>query len=90
MTIQPFSKLQQIGQAKRSAPRRRFKEGIGRQHIGQIGRERALRSIAVKIEDPIRAPCLTTLKKLIARSTQRMERMDYSEPATLILGISCS
>ena len=90
MTIQPFSKLQQIGQAKRRAARRRFQEGIGRPHIGQIGRKRALCSITVEIEHPIRAPCLTTLKELIARAAQWMEGMGYSEPATLILGISCS
>src|SRR5437879_3969516 len=90
MTIQPFSKFQQISQAKRSAARRRFKESIGRQHIRQIGRERTLRSITVKIEDTIRAPCLTALKNLIARSAQRMERMSNGEPPTLILGISCS
>jgi hypothetical protein len=47
-------------------------------------------SITVEIEHPIRAPGLTTLKKLIARPAQRMERMGYGEPATLILGISCS
>ena len=90
LKIQPFSKLQQIGQAKRRAPRRRFQEGIGRHHIGQIGRKRALRSFRVEIEDPIGAPCLTTLKEFIARPAQRMKRVDYSEPATRILGISCS
>jgi hypothetical protein len=30
MAIQPFSKLQQIGQAKKRAACRRFHEGIGR------------------------------------------------------------
>jgi hypothetical protein len=37
MTIQPFSKLEQIGHTKAGAACRRFNECIGRQHIGQIG-----------------------------------------------------
>lgn|ERR1035438_6268934 len=90
MTIQPFPKLQQIGQAKARAACRRFHESIGRQHISQIGRKRALCSVAVKIEHSICAPSLTTLKELVACSAQRMERMSDSEPVTLILGISCS
>jgi hypothetical protein len=90
MVIQTFPKIQQIGQAERCPASRRFKESIGRQHIGQISRERALRSVAVKIEDPIGAPCLTTLKEFIARPPQRMKGMGYSEPATLIFRISCS
>jgi hypothetical protein len=90
MAIQPFSKLQQIGQAKARAACRRFHEGIGGQHISQIGRKRALCSVAVKIKHSICTPSLTTLKELVARPAQRMERMSYSEPVTLIRGISCS
>jgi hypothetical protein len=90
MTIQSFSKLEQIGHAKGRAPRRGFNEGIGRQHIGQIGRKRALCPVTVKIEYPVRAPRLTALKELVAGPAERMERMRYSEPATLILGIGCS
>ena len=90
MTVQPFSKLEQIGHAKGRAPRRGFHEGIGSQHIGQIGRKRALCPITVKIEHPVCAPCLTTIKELVALPAKRMERMRYSEPATLILGIGCS
>jgi len=90
MTIQPFSKLEQIGHAKGRAPRRGFHEGIGRQHIGQIGRKRALCPVTVKIEHSVRAPRLTALKELVAGPAERMEGMRYSEPATLILGIGCS
>ena len=90
MTIQLFSKLEQIRHAKRSASRRGFYERVGWQHIGQIGRKRALRPVAVEIEHPIRAPRVTALEKLVAGSAQRMEGMRYSEPATLILGIGCS
>lgn len=90
MKVQPFSKLEQIGHAKGRTSRRGFHEGIGRQHIGQIGRKRALRPVAVEIEHPVRAPSPAALKELVARSTERMKRMSYSEPATLILGIGCS
>ena len=90
MTIQPFSKLEQIGQAKGCASRRRFHKGIGRQHIGQIGRKRALCPVTVEVEHPVRAPRLTPLKELVAGPAQGMERMSYSEPATLFLGIACS
>ena len=90
MTIQPLSKLEQISHAKSSASRRGFHESVGRQHIGQIGRKRALRPATVEIERPIRAPCMTALEELVAGSAERMERMRYSEPATLILGIGCS
>ncbi len=90
MTIQPFSKLQQISQAKGRTPRRGFHESIGRQHIGQIGRKRALCSVTVEIEHSVRTPRITALEELVAGPAERMERMSYSEPATLILGISCS
>ena len=90
MTIQSVSKLEQISQAKGRASRRGFHEGIGRQHISQIGRKRALCSITVEIEHAVRAPRLTAFEELVARPAQRMERMSYSEPATLILGIGCS
>lgn len=90
MTIQPFSKLEQIGHPKSSASRRGFDKSIERQHIGQIGRKRALCPVRVEIEHPVRAPCMTALEELVAGSTERMEGMRYSEPATLILGIGCS
>src|ERR1022692_359614 len=90
MTIQPFSKLEQIGHAKGCASRRGFHEGIRRQHIGQIGRKRALCPVTVKIEHTIRAPRLTALQELVAGPAQRMEGMSYSEPATLFLRIGCS
>ena len=90
MTIQLFSKLEQIRHAKRSASRRGFYERVGWQHIGQIGRKRVLRPVTVEIEHPVRAPCMTTLKELVAGPAERMEGMRYSEPATLILGIGCS
>ena len=90
LVIQPFSKLEQIGQAKGCASSRGLHERIGRQHIGQIGRKRPLRPITVKIEHPVRAPRLAARKELVAGPTQWMERMSYSEPATLFLGIGCS
>jgi hypothetical protein len=90
MTIQPFSKFEQISQAEGRASGRGFHEGVGRQHIGQIGRKRPLCPVTVKIEHPIRAPRLTPLEELVACPAERMEGMSYSEPATLILGIGCS
>ena len=90
MTVQSFSKLEEIGHAKGRASRRGFHEGIGRQHVGQIGRKRALRSVAVEIEYPVRAPGMTAFKELVAGPAERMEGMRYSEPTTLILGIGCS
>jgi hypothetical protein len=90
MTIKPFSKLEQIGHAKGSASRRGFHESVGWQHIGQIGRKRVLRPVTVEIEHPVRAPCMTTLEELVAGPPEWMERMRYSEPATLFLGIGCS
>src|SRR2546430_86463 len=90
MTIQPFSKLEQIGHAECSASRRGFHESVGRQHIGQIDRKRALRPIRVEIEHPVRAPRMSALQELIAGPPEGMEGMGYSEPATLILGIGCS
>lgn len=90
MTIQSASELEQIGRAKGRASRGGFHEGIRRQHISQIGRKRALCSITVEIEHTVRAPRLTALEELVARPAQRVERMSYSEPATLILRIGCS
>jgi hypothetical protein len=90
VTIQSISKLEQIGQAKSSASCRSCHEGIGRQHISQIGRKRALCSVTVEIEHAVRAPRLAPLEELVARPAQRMEGMSYSEPATLFLGIGCS
>jgi hypothetical protein len=90
MTIQPFAKLEQIGHAKSSASRRGFHESVGRQHIGQIGRKRALCPATVEIEHPVRTPRTTSLQQLIAGPAERMEGMGYSEPATVILGIGCS
>lgn len=90
MTVQSFSKLEQISEAKGRAPYRGFHEGIGRQYIGQISRKRALCSVTVKVEHPIRAPCLAAFKEFVAGPTERMKRMSYGEPATLILGIGCS
>ena len=90
MTVQPFSKLEQIGHAKGRPSRRDFHEGIGRQYIGQIGRKRALCPVTVEIEHPVRTPRMTALEELVASPTERMEGMRYSEPTTLILGIGCS
>jgi hypothetical protein len=90
MTIEPFSKFEQIGHAKSSASRRGLHESVRWQHIGQIGRKRVLRPVTVEIEHPVRAPCMTTLEELVAGPAERMEGMRYSEPATLILGIGCS
>lgn len=90
MTIQPLSKFEQISHAKSSASRRGFHEGVSRYHIGQIGRKRALCPVTVEIEHSIRTPRMTALEKLVAGSAERVEGMRYSEPATLILGISCS
>ena len=90
MTMQPLSKLEQISHAKSSASRRGFHEVVGRNHIGQIGRKRALCPATVEIEHPIRAPRMTALEELVAGPAERMEGMRYSEPATVILGIGCS
>ncbi len=90
MTIQPFSKFEQIGQAEGRASGRSLHEGVGRQHIGQIGRKRPLCPVTVKIEHPVRAPRLTALEEFVAGPAKGMEGMRYSEPATRILGIGCS
>jgi hypothetical protein len=90
MTIELFSKGQQVFDAKRRAARRRRDESVGRQHIGQISRKRSLCAGVVKVKDTIATPRKSALEQLVAGPVERVKRMSYCEPTTLIRRIRCS
>ena len=89
-TIQQLPQLNQVHDAKHRTTGRCRNERIQRQHIGQVRRKRPLRTVVIKVKYPVRLPRCAALDEFVARPAERMERMGYGEPTTVILRMSCS